>query len=268
MNRFFLQIFYLLLSVLIFPSAGLGADSVEILENGTPEQKIEMIYNMGYARSKRGFWYFVKYLDYLPNGNESPDSIKMREASAEALGRIEYEPAVKYLIARYEKETQIKVKIKIIFALSFYRDEKSFPVIKNALSSKDPDLRFEALITASKYENPEFKSFLETGYSESKDIPARCASAYGLYMLDKEKQYLDFIISGLKERSPEARYWAAHYLRLIGEVSVMPHIINALKVENKYWVRNELELAAYSLRDKEREIEESERNTRFDFLVN
>ncbi len=257
----------LITSVCFLFAIELFADSIEILENGTPEQKIEIIYHMGYSGSVRGFWYFVKYLDYLPNGNESTDSIRMREAAAEALGRIEYEPAVKYLIERYEKEKQNKVKIKIIFALSFYNDEKAIPVIKNALASSDGDLRFEALTTAAKYKNSVFQSFLQSDFANSKDHLIKCASAYGMYLLIPDKQYLDFLVTGLKERSPETRYWCAHYLRLIGEVSAIPHLISALKIENKYWVKNEMEFTVYSLRDMQSETENANRDAQFEFLI-
>lgn len=259
----------LLLFIILLPVVIFAEDYIDTLNNGTPRQKVEAMYQLGYAGNKKAFWYCVKYLSYIPNKNDSVDAVKVREASAEALGRIKDKRAVKYLIRQYRSEKVLSVKRKIIFALSFYKDDTAIPIIKEALTIKEEGMHFEALLAAAKYQKNDFKSLLLSEFSNSKSILNKTTAAYGLLLLEPNtSDYKNYLIESLKDEEPSVRYWAVHYIRLLKMIDAEKAIIKALEIENIFWVENEMDLTLQVIYYEKYEQRKKNQYSEYEFILN
>lgn len=259
---------FIYIILIVFTFSLFAISQLEILKDGTPEQKIEAMYHLAYSKNKKGYWYFLKYLDYYPNNNESPTSIRMREAAAYALGRIEYKPGVEFLINRYNKEKVSSVKEKIVYALSFYDTEESNKVILEAIDSKNRDVQFEALIAASRISSKDFSPKLKSVFDNSNDPSFKAVASYGLFKITKEESYVKYLVSGLKNKNPITRYWSAHYISELKHTAALQQLVIAYRIENKYWVRNEMEHAIDSLHYALKARREYNRYKKYEFIMN
>lgn len=262
--------FYIILLLLILPFEINADNYMNILKYGTPRQKAEAMYQLGYAGNKKAFWFYVKYLSYLPNNSDGVDAVKVREAAAEALGRIKDPRSVKYLIERYDKEKVFSVKKRIVFALSFYRDKRAYPVIENAASSEDEFLHFEGVLTAAKYAVDEFKDILLKEYNE-KEAPAvlKTTAAFGLIQIEKNNDdYKQYLIDSLKNKEQSVRYWAAFYIRQLKMTEAEKFLIKALEIENVFWVENEMKLALQVIYYEKDRIKKKKNYNAYEFILN
>ena len=60
----------------------------------------------------------------------------------------------------------------------------------------------------------------------------------------------------LKNQNPIMRYWAAHYLSMTDRFEAIGDLINALEIENYYWVRREMDFAIDLLGKRKKDLEE------------
>ncbi len=241
--------YYLLVVILLLlTSDAFAEDFLKTLEDGSVEEKIEAMYNTGYAGNKAVFWYFVKYLSYTPKNGDNQLAIRCREAAAEGLGRINDKRAIPYLIEQYKKEKNIAVKRKIMFAFRRYRDAEIIPLVEDAISSSDPDLRFQGVMTASFSNNEDYAVKVSQLLENEKDSTVKLAGIYCLANIGSDfDNNFSQLLKALHQKEPELRYWAAQFIRVIDNPKGIDDLVKALEIENKIWVRNEMELALSTL---------------------
>jgi HEAT repeat protein len=244
-----------------------AADFMEILARGPHEKRVEAMYHMAYAGSKRGFWYYVKYLDYSPGEDGARLGEEFRMAAAEALGRIKDKRAIPYLLKRYKKETRPAVKRRILFALSFYNTKEVIPVVQEGLQDADEDVRFEAIKTAAINNDPATVPQLKEIFAQTKVKVTRYAAAYALINLtEKDDEYTAVLKKTLTQKDPLIRYWGAYFLSRTDKIEAIYDLVRALEIENTFWVRKEMELSLMSLRAYRLQLNLKQDATGYEFL--
>lgn len=227
--------------IILTAARAYAANSLEILQNGTINEKIILMQEMGYAGNKTGFWLFVKYLNFESEGADEITASKCRQAAAEALGRIRDDRAVPYLVERYGKEKNINVKRSIMFAFRFYSDESIKEAIIDGISTEDEDLQFQAVLAAEENDDASVTGEIEKLYQSTKQGDIRATCAYILYKKNEEEKYYNFLLTSLTDRSPDTRYWSAHYLGELKIFSSTSSLIKAIEIESVKWVKRKME---------------------------
>jgi HEAT repeat protein len=237
------------------------------LKTGYFERRIEAIRSLGYAKSKTGFWYYVKYLNYEPKGGEY-SSASIRMFAAESLGRIADKRAVPFLLERYKKEKDELVKERLIYAFRFYNDKEMLPFIAEALKSKNKDLQFTAILTAAEMRDQYFLDQLDVILKTNKDEITKCAAIYAICLITgtKEKKLVDQLRQYLVNIDPLIRYAAANYLSRIKPVYAIKDLRAALKIENSIWVKREIERSLVSLYLEKKRLDKNEERSRYYFI--
>ncbi len=265
-----LKIFKFLLGLffVIFTFSNSSAEHIFLkrLKDGSIEQRIKAIYSLGYAKSKAGFWYYVKYLNYQPDQGELT-AVLCRSAAAEALGRIKDKRAIKFLIERYKKEKNDSVKERIVFAFGFYTDPQLIPLVKSALNSKNKDLKTQAILTAAKMNEKSFLPEIKQIFNTEKDVAVQCTAAFAAIRYDKEyEKYAAKLKEYLINKDPFVRLCAAEYLALSAQISAISDLQRAIKIENKEWVKENMQLSLYRLLELKKIINEGS-GGEFDFIT-
>ncbi len=237
------------------------SEFINTLENGTIEEKIEAMNHLGYSKNKKSFWYLVKYLDFSPGENDTQRSIECRKAAAEALGRIQDDRAVSYLVERWEKEESPLVKEKIIFALKYYKDEKIAQILTEGLADENPGILFQSCITAAHYRDDSLTANVRNVFTSTEDETIKTAAAFALIMLNDEgNEPKKYLADALSSESPWQRYWAAHFIADARLTDLIPELEKCLEIENKHWVQLECERSIVILRtelSRQRRISET-----------
>jgi HEAT repeat protein len=228
---------------------------------GSPEQVIEALNQLSYAGHKSMFWNYVKYLDYTAGEDKGGTAAyRVRKAAAEALGRLKDDRAVSHLVERFKKEKNNQVKAAILYGLSFYRSASANPLIDESLASPDDDIRYHAMMTAVTVERKEAISKIKNLFNNEKDAALKITECYALYALgDSPAENKKLLSEGLKDRDPVVRYRAADYIARLKIDSVVDDVIKALEIENRWWVRVEMDRTVTILyTEKRRKREEAE----------
>lgn len=265
----FLRIACLVLSALPFAAAPAFAESyVEMLRAArSNDQIIEALYQLSYYGNKSCFWDFVKYLNYAAGEDEGSNAPLVRKAAAEALGRSKDERGVKHLAERYRVEKKDDVKMSIVFALSFHSGAEVSSVIKNALASQNTDLRYQAVLAAEKTGAKEMIPDIKTIFSTDKDDTLRMVSAFALYSFGEDRAADEkYLVNGLHSSDPLVRYRAADYIGRAGIDSAAGEVIKAIEIENKWWVKAELDRAMDRIREVQKKKRDAEIEQSYKFL--
>jgi HEAT repeat protein len=228
---------------------------------GSPEQVIEALNQLSYAGIKSMFWNYVKYLDYSAGEDQGGTAAyRVRKAAAEALGRLKDDRAIPYLIERFKKEKNNKVKSAILYGLSFYRSAAANPIIDESLTSQDDDIRYNAMITAVTVERKEAIPKIKNIFNSEKDAALKITECYALYALgDSPAENTKLLTEGLKDKDPVVRYRANDYIARLKIDSVVGDVLKALEIENRWWVRVEMDRTVTILyNEKRRKREEAE----------
>ncbi|HRX15335.1 MAG TPA: hypothetical protein P5123_03390 [Spirochaetota bacterium] len=219
------------------------------LMEGTLEQKTQAMYHLGYAKSRKPFWLYVKYLSFMPQERDEMSAIQCREAAADALGRIKDPRAAKYLLERWEVEKQPIVKRKIIFSLRNYRDEKIADVIRAGLKDEDERVVFESVVSSAFYKNESLSTDIKSFMDKTEDTALKAACAFSLIMLNYEvTDNAKFLRESLTNKNPEVRYWCAFFLGEADRVEAIRDLERALDIEYRYYVARQIDLAIIRLR--------------------
>ncbi|MGL4368136.1 MAG: HEAT repeat domain-containing protein, partial [Spirochaetota bacterium] len=166
----------------------------------------------------------------------------VRKAAAEALGRTKDERAVKHLVERYGKEKRLEVKESIVFGLSFHSAPEVLPVIQDALSSAEASLRYQGIMAAVAYGKKDTVAAIKGIFSSEKDDAEKMTAAFALYMLGDEKESRRaFMVNGLESQDPVTRFRAVDYIGRAGLEDAAGEIIKAREIENKWWIRTEMD---------------------------
>jgi HEAT repeat protein len=231
-----------------------GADYFHWLKHGTWKQRVHAMYHLGYSGYKPSFWLFVEYLDKeFEEPNDSRLGVRVRQAAAVGLGKLEDERAVPYLVERYKKETKPKVRKSIIFALSFYNTKSMVEIIQMGLKDESQEVRWEALQTASSMSDDAPVNAVSQFAAGNKNPSVKIIAAYVLYVSGQEKQKnRDILLNGLEHKNPEVRYWATHYAARALGVEALDPIIRASEIESVYWVMKEMDDNIYTLARKKK----------------
>jgi HEAT repeat protein len=226
------------------------------------DQIIEALYQLAYYGNRSCFWDFVKYLNYTSGESEGSNAPLVRRAAAEALGRSKDDRGVQYLVERYGKEKNDTVKISIVFGLSFHSVPEIVPVIKDALASQNTDLRYQAVLAAERSKSKETISDIKAIHASDKDDTMRMVSSFALYSFGEDRASNEkYLTAGLRSSDPLVRYRAADYIGRAGIDSAAPDVIKAIEIENKWWVKSELDRAMdriYEVKKKKRDSEAAE----------
>jgi HEAT repeat protein len=235
----------------------------EILQSGgSNEQVVEAIYQLSYAGNITSFWNYVKYLNYEAGESEGGGSaFLVRRAAAEALGRIRDERSIPHLVERLKNEKHDAVRASIMYALGFYPKAESSAYLSEGLSSQNEEVRYRAIMSAAGLGRKELVPAIRALYAQEKDEPMRLTIAYALYTLEDDRDTnRKLFIAGLRNRDPVVRFRAADYIGRARIDSAISEVVRAIDIENRYWVRIELDYTLailYEERRRKREAEES-----------
>ena len=264
----FVRIPFIIISIFSFaffilPEKASAESYVEMLRAArSTDQIIEAMYQLSYYGNSTCFWDFVKYLNYTSAEDEGSRAPQIRKAAAEALGRTKDERAVKYLVERYAKEKKDEVKSSIIFGLSFHGAPEILPVIQDGLASKDENVKHQALMAAVRYGKNDTVASIKGIFANEKDASMKMTASYALYMLNDDKDgNKKYLTAGLKSEDPVLRFRSADYIGRAGIEESGGEIIKAMEIENKWWVRTEMDRALnllYEVRKQKRIGEEAE----------
>jgi HEAT repeat protein len=216
----------------------------DYLTNGaSAEQLIESLKYFSYWGSKSNFWYYVKYLDYSAGENGGTDaSTFVRKAAAEALGRIKDERSVPFLIARYKKEKKDSVKASIVYALGFYKNADSQSIVEESLASSDEDIRYQGMMTAVTLGKKEVAPKIRAIFNSEKDEGAKVVESYALLALgDDVEGNTKFLVAGLRSQDPIVRFRSTDCLARLKLDSAIEEMVKAFEIENRWWVRVEMD---------------------------
>ena len=226
------------------------------------DQIIEAMYQLSYYGNRSCFWDFVKYLNYTSGEAEGSNAPLVRRAAAEALGRSKDDRGVQYLVERYGKEKNDTVKVSIIFGLGFHAVPEIVPVIKNALGSGNVDVRYQAVLAAERSKSKEVIPDIRAIHASDSDDTMKMVSAFALYSFGEDRAANEkYLSAGLRSPDPLVRYRAADYIGRAGIDSAAPEVIRAIEIENKWWVKSELDRAMdriYEVKKKKRDAEAAE----------
>ncbi len=219
------------------------------LKTGTIEQKTEAMYHLGYARNRKAFWLYVKYLSFTPLGVDGLPAIQCREAAADALGRIRDPRAAKYLLERWKIEKQPSVRRKIIHSLRNYQDEEIADVIRAGMKDEDERIVFESIVSSAYYKNDALSADLKSYFDSTESTTLKLACAFAQVMLNSNADdNALFLRKSLTNNDPEVRYWSAFFLAEADRVEAIRDIERALEIEYRYYVARELDMALTRLR--------------------
>lgn len=245
-------------------SATASAESyVEMLRAArSTDQIIEALYQLSYYGNKSCFWDFVKYLNYTSGEGEGSNAPLVRRAAAEALGRSKDPRGVPHLVERYGKEKNDQVKMSIVFGLSFHSEPSIIPVIKDAIASQNADLRYQGVLAAEKTGAKDLTPAIKEIRASDKDDTMRLVAAYALYSFGEDRPSQEkYLTDALKSSDPLMRCRAADYIGRAGIDSAAGEVIKAIEIENKWWVKTELDRAMdriYEVKKKKRDAEAEE----------
>jgi hypothetical protein len=238
------------------------ADYLDILQNGgSIEEVVNALGELSYAGSRKPFWSYVRYLNYEAGESEGGRAYVVRRAAAEALGRIRDDRSITPLIERFKKEKNDSVRAGILYGLMFYPQAESSPLFAEGLSSQSEDVRFTALISIAACGRKDLVSKIKPLLESEKEETMKLSAAYALYMLGEEKSInRGKCIRGLASVDPSVRFRAAD---LIGRAKIddaINDIVKAIEIENRYWVRIEMDRALTILYyERKRKREEADR---------
>ncbi|MDH7552776.1 MAG: HEAT repeat domain-containing protein [Spirochaetota bacterium] len=258
----------LVISLFVFTEVLLADDYIEMLKNGTWEQRITAMYTLGYSGNKKAFWYLVKYLDQSFQSENQSLGVRVRQAAAISLGRLKDDRAIPYLVERYKKEENTEVKRAIIFALRFFKPTpEAITVVKQALADSNKDIKWEALMVSSVYCDSSLASDIAQ-LANSDDPEIKVIAAYIQYTLNQNKPENEALMrKSLTHKSPLVRYWASHFLVKSVGTPALEDIMKALEIESVWWVANEMENSIYILSRKKFNEEMVEQLGSFRFVV-
>jgi hypothetical protein len=240
----YLVILSVLLSAGVSPLFADFSRYIDIVRNGgSPEQVAESLNQLSYAGYKPLFWNYVKYLEYTAGESDGGTGASLvRKAAAEALGRLNDDRAVKYLVDRYAVEKNVQVKASILYGLGFYRDAGIGPVIDDGLSSADENIRYHAMMAAVSSGKKDSAAKIRKLFAEEKDPAMKMTESFALYSLgDDQKANGKFLTDGLKDKDPVARYRSVDYISRLKLDSAADEVVRAMEIENKWWVRVEMD---------------------------
>jgi HEAT repeat protein len=260
MKKFYVS-FVLVMSSAIFLQTAARAESyVEALHAArSNDQIIEALYQLSYYGNKSCFWDYVKYLNFTAGEDEGSSAPQIRKAAAEALGRSKDDRGVQYLVERFGKEKNDSVKASIVFGLSFHQSPEVLPVVQSGLSSVSEELRYQSIVSAvriaAKDTIPALKKILST---DTDDM--RIAAAWALYSLgDDAETNKKMLIAGLRSPEPVIRFRSADFIGRAGIEDASGELVKALEIENRWWVKAELDRSLnliYEVKRKKRDAEE------------
>ncbi|MGQ9842120.1 MAG: HEAT repeat domain-containing protein [Spirochaetota bacterium] len=258
----------LIISFFVFTEILLANNYIEMLKNGTWEQRITAMYTLGYSGNKKAFWYLVKYLDQSFESANQGLAVRVRQAAAISLGRLKDDRAIPYLVERYKKEDNIEVKRAIMFALRFFKPTaEATTVVKQGLADSNKDIKWEALMVSSIYCDNSISGEIAQ-LSNTDDPEIKVITAYIQYMLNQNKPENEAIMrKSLSHKSSLVRYWAAHFLTQSIGTAALEDIMKALEIESVWWVANEMENNIYILSRKKFNEEMVEQLGSFRFVV-
>ncbi|MCX8123932.1 MAG: HEAT repeat domain-containing protein [Spirochaetes bacterium] len=262
------RILSVIVSLFIFAGLLHADDYLEMLKNGTWEQRITAMYTLGYSGNKKAFWYLVKYLDQSFQSDNQSLAVRVRQAAAISLGRLKDDRAIPYLVDRYKKEENTEVKRAILFALRFFKPTpEAIAVVKQGLADSNKDIKWEALMASCAYCDSSLSG--EIGQlAQSDDPEIKVITAYIQYMLNQNKQENESIMrKSLTHKQPLVRYWASHFLTKSVGTAALEDIMKALEIESVWWVANEMENSIYILARKKFNDEMVEQLGSFRFVV-
>ncbi|MFW5863080.1 MAG: HEAT repeat domain-containing protein [Spirochaetota bacterium] len=241
----------MMVCILLTKPAG-AVDYFHWLKHGSWKQRVHAMYHLGYSGYKPSFWILVEYLGKeFKEPNDSNLGVRVRQAAAVGLGKLEDERAVPYLVERFKKEKKPKVRKAIIFALSFYNKKSMVEVVQMGLKDESQEVRWEALQTASAMGDDAPVSAVSQFAAGNDNPSVAIIAAYVLYMSGQEKEKnRDTLLNGLQNKNPEVRYWATHYAARALGVEALDAIIRASEIESVYWVMKEMDDNIYTLARK------------------
>lgn len=258
----------ILLALILLPTL-VAADPLRMLENGTLEQKIDAMRHLGYSGNKAGFWYFVRNLRYTQKDYDSTVLIECRAAAAEALGRIRDERAVKFLTEAYPAETNTHVRSRIVYALAFYPSDPSIvPAITDALGANTEELLFQGILASAMVRHESFASALSAIRQKHASPAFRATAAYALASAGNARtENIALLRDYLRSPDPEARFWAARHLGMLGDIASIKEVSRAIEIENRPWVSGELDSTLNILYRRRRSLIEQRNTEQFDFIL-
>ncbi|MFW6365608.1 MAG: HEAT repeat domain-containing protein [Spirochaetota bacterium] len=243
----------LFLLLLLFPPASRlrAYDFLSSMEHGTIEEKILAMRHLGYSGNTRAFWYLVKYLNFSPPGDDSDRTIRCRAAAAESLGRLRDSRAVPFLTERWKREESPRVKERIMFAFSFYRNDAPVEIIREGLSSDDEAIVRQSVLTAAYRREQSLADNILPLYDSFEEGHGKTAAAYALtVLLEENEPYRTYLAKSLSSRSSWVRYDSAHYIAAARLTEYLPQLYRALEIENSMRVRRKIEESALILRQE------------------
>ena len=241
--------FCILIICLFITSTAGAADYFHWLKHGSWEQRVHAMYHLGYSGYKPSFWLLVEYLNKeFEEPNDSRLGVRVRQAAATGLGKLKDDRAVPYLVERYKKEKKPRVRMAILFSLSFFDEQEIAEIVQMGLKDESPEVQWEALQTASSLGDKAPVGAVQQFASGNDNPNVEIIASYVLYESgqDKEKNR-DVMLNGLKNKDPEVRYWATHYATKALGVEALDPIIRASEIESVYWVMKEMDDSIYYL---------------------
>jgi HEAT repeat protein len=255
-------IVFLSATILIAASPAFAAldEYQEILRTGgSNEQVVDALSHLSYAGNLSSFWNYVRYLDYEAGESEGGNAYTVRKAAAEALGRIKDERSVPILIERFKKEKVDAVRAAILHSLEFYPKADSSAVLSEGLSSPNEECRFRAMMSAAILVRKDLLGQIKSMLSTEKDEPMKLTISYALMALgDDIDGNRKALIAGLNSKDPVVRYRAADYIGRLKVVQAASDVARAIEIENRYWVRAELDRTLTVLYVERRRIREAD----------
>jgi hypothetical protein len=257
----YMKYFNCVLFILFFISSIYASEFIKDMESGTIEEKIEAMHQLGYSKNKKSFWYLVKYLSFKPHETDSERTIQARMAAAEALGRLQDERAVDYLIEAWKTEENEMVKEKIMFAFRYYKNESIKEIIKEGLQDQNLSIVFQTLLSAAHYRDESLTENITAVFNETEDEIVKTAAAYSIMKIKDDDTAQNYLRDSLKSDKPWRRYWASYFIADARLVTLLSDILKSLEIENVVWVEREMERTVVVLRN-ERKIQSRLRRNR------
>jgi hypothetical protein len=182
-------------------------------------------------------------------------------AAAEALGRLQDERAVDYLIEAWKTEENEMVKEKIMFAFRYYKNESIKEIIKEGLQDQNLSIVFQTLLSAAHYRDESLTENITAVFNETEDEIVKTAAAYSIMKIKDDDTAQNYLRDSLKSDKPWRRYWASYFIADARLVTLLSDILKSLEIENVVWVEREMERTVVVLRN-ERKIQSRLRRNR------
>lgn len=225
-----------LLSAKAFQTLGLKADANDIIKALQKEKEISVWLKGVEALGRIGDLSSSKWL-YSLAINQNAD-IQLRIKAVLAIGQISNPEAIQALAGYYEKEKDDSIKMAILEAMQFRKDEKTANLLLKVLD--DPDAEFRRAAVESLTENTYKPAITKLRELLKNDVNAfvRAAVIPSLRKNDPSNSSKD-IIDALEDSSPIVRRSAVVELGIMKEKKASGKVAEIMRTDNDESVRIE-----------------------------